>query len=42
MEFDLGSFVSAAFGAGAAWAGIKADLAAMRRDIDRLMSKVFD
>ncbi|WP_444884866.1 hypothetical protein [Microbulbifer sp. PSTR4-B] len=42
VEFDLGTFLSAAFGAGAAWAAIRTDVVALRRDVDRLMRKVFD
>lgn len=42
FEMDFGSFVSAAFGAGAAWAAIRADIVALRRDVDRLLNKVFN
>ncbi|WP_346840161.1 hypothetical protein [Microbulbifer sp. SAOS-129_SWC] len=40
-DFDLGTFLSAAAGAGAAWAAIRADIVSLRRDVNRLLDKVF-
>lgn len=42
MEFDPGMFFSVIGGAVTAWTAIRADIVSLRRDVDRLMKKVFN
>lgn len=41
LSIDPNIILSSAIGAGGVWAGIRADVKGLRRDVDRLLSKVF-